>query len=113
MDYHHWYVGMKVVCISGPLIQNRTKITQPIIGSIYTIREIFPCSPQKVDLCPISIRLIEIINTPRQYLEGFSECKFFACRFRPLHNTDISIFNSLLNPTPKQIEKYKKELKHA
>ena len=98
-------VGMKVVRIRecdpprmSPLYEN---LSLPVKGNIYTIREVyleeFKGRSEKCE----AILLVEIINTPREWLGGLREAGFCSAYFRPVveRKTDISIFQKLLTPT--------------
>jgi len=67
-------VGQKVVCIDA-IVSARNGETIPKVGSVYTVREFHGCD---------SIRLVEIVNTPRQYYNAFGECSFYTYKFKPL-----------------------------
>lgn len=93
-----FYVGQKVVCIVDATAwrHGRGEI-KPQKGSIYTVRTIMPSFRFRGEA---TIMLVEIVNKPREYAEGFVECSFRAIRFRPVveRKTDISIFQKLLDP---------------
>jgi len=96
-----WRVGMKVVCIRDFLDCAQGE-TSPQVGSIYTIREISLVQPTVPEWAGhVRFRLVEIINEPRRYLEGVSECWFIHTSFRPLVDNedklDISVFQKLLD----------------
>lgn len=50
----------------------------PIMGNIYTVREIVEIQDD------VGIRLEEIVNLPQIYREGFNECAFHIEDFREL-----------------------------
>lgn len=90
-------VGQKVVCIRKDAWEGGYQDeTDPIYGHVYTIREIvdYPHGP-------VGLLLVEIVNPPRHYAEGFHECDFQSPNFRPVveRNTDISIFTAMLKPS--------------
>ena len=102
----NFYVGQKVVCVDAdgvgssgsPLIEGRT----------YTIRDLGPL-PQwqtKIPGVPadaLGVRLKELRRwSPEQDPEGM----YYTWRFRPLIETDISVFQAMLNPTPKQVREF-------
>lgn len=87
------YSGRKVVCIQDEWYTlNGEQV--PVAGKVYTIREIGSTNGG------IYIRLMEIVNAPRQYANGFAECAFDLDGFRPVdeRKTDISEFEKLLKP---------------
>jgi hypothetical protein len=91
-----FYAGQKVVCIArGPYQEFRDLgFSVPVRGGIYTIREIY--IDPLVSL--IGVRLEEIRN-PHSALFTFpAEPGFCASEFRPVKETDISIFQKLLKP---------------
>ena len=99
MNFH---VGQKIVCVKdSPWRNGYTDEACPTYGNIYTIRaiKIFEQFDNGVGL-----HLCEIVNAPREYQIGFTECFFQASRFRPLakRKTDISIFQEMLLITPKK-----------
>lgn len=83
-------VGMKVVCVRGRVRFNRCDV-QPAIGEIYTVRSVF-VTVEGVE----SIRVNEIIAPLHS---SGKEYGFDASRFRPVVDTDISIFTAMLNPS--------------
>lgn len=73
---------------------------QPVVGSIYTIREFGWNS---------SLRLSEIVNQPRMYAEGWGEAAFYAARFRPLTESKSSIsFTTGADPSSDQFDNRRK-----
>jgi hypothetical protein len=83
--------GQKVVCVASLIKHAMGSEIIPIVGEVYTIRAIL----NDQGLC---FKLREIINTPQQYEEGFTECAFEALAFRPVveRKTDIRIFHEIL-----------------
>lgn len=89
-----FHIGQVVVCIrqfkgDGP----DRDISYPQKGCAYTVRDIIVLGDAA------GIRLEEIINAPRQNLEGYFEPAFVTRNFRPAVKTDISIFTEMLNKT--------------
>jgi hypothetical protein len=87
-------VGQKVVCNRNTKWEGGFQDEiDPIYGHIYTIRGIvhYPFGPA-------GLLLVEIVNAPRSYEEGFYECDFQAPNFRPVveRKTDISVFTAML-----------------
>lgn len=71
-------VGQKVVCIDGQFNATYGEVV-PVNGELYTVREVF----QTQDfLVPVAVRLVEIVNDPRNYCFGWMECGFDARQFR-------------------------------
>lgn len=92
-----FYVGQKVVCVDDRKRFDRfndpREIT-PVKGTVYTVREIVPSNQFS-----FGVLLLEIVNEPIQYLEGYGEMYFNPRRFRPAVSpkTDISIFEKILD----------------
>lgn len=83
-------VGQKVVCIwddwsclNGP---EDVSLPKPRKGEVYTITDI--CDPLVAE------------GPCLKLAEMKSHCRFAARRFRPVHDTDISIFTKMLEPEP-------------
>lgn len=97
-----FHVGQKVVCIWKFMSPNTYGETYPLKGHTYTVRGIEPAIG--VDGC--ALLLEEIVNEPRLYWTPsglrFCECNFWEARFRPVHTTDIAIFEAMLVPTLKE-----------
>lgn len=89
-------VGQKVVCIGGKRIGGHGTEAIPEFGSVYTVREFGADG---------GIRLVEIVNPPLAYIEGFFECTFAVESFRPVveRKTDISVFTALLTPSKSKV----------
>ena len=94
-DLMAFRVGQKVVCISAEGFIDLGEIF-PVVREIYTIREI---KDYHDGIC--GLRLAEIVNKPKFYRGGVTECWFASNRFRPLveRTTDISIFTAMLKPS--------------
>lgn len=98
MSFH---VGQRVVCVNAKRPAGRTYYNDevfPVTGGVYTIRSMF--IRQKTGA--LLLRLYEIVNKEGEYDEGFQEAGFNCSRFRPVRDTDISIFTAMLNPVPKK-----------
>ena len=91
MNFH---VGQKVVCVDD-VFPFGSELNCPVNGCVYTIRD-FEYSDGGAN----GMRLDEIVNEPRAYVDGFVEVAFFLHRFRPVRTTDISIFTAMLAPIP-------------
>lgn len=95
----HWYVGQKVQCIAdweGPYLDKH----YPENGSVYTIEHIEPRFYKGEE--QIGFLLLEISNPPRWLGAKFMEIAFAATGFRPLVNTDISVFEKMLAKKPRK-----------
>lgn len=96
-------VGDKVVCVSefSKSEQHEPWETFPVLGGVYTIRDIFPRQSG------IYLVFEEIVNPKAHYGDsGFTEAKFSARRFRPVtpRKTDISVFERMLKTVGEPIE---------
>ena len=91
-----FYVGQKVVCVN--VRKMLRGYTNPILGSVYTIREDVP-PEMYVDGAP-GILLSEIVNPPEPHPCGDRERPFHSKRFRPVQTTNIDVFLKMLEPTP-------------
>lgn len=100
-----FYVGQKVVCIAkgdwkvskAEHLAGGQSIIVPENGKIYTVRNIYidPLSGEP------GIRLNEIINDKISKWENFTlylEIGWPPHEFRPVKETDISVFKKLLRP---------------
>jgi hypothetical protein len=93
-----FHVGQKVVFI-GPRRDSVRKFfdcINPVVGAVYTIRSIMAPPPGVVG--PTGLRLVEIVNLPRPVEDVIMEITFWDKLFRPVQETDISIFTEMLNP---------------
>jgi hypothetical protein len=73
---------------------------RPKKGTVYTIRniELFDTDPYAGEF---GVRLNELVNPLYPWDDRFlSEGCFNSRRFRPLQETDISIFEKMLEPEP-------------
>jgi hypothetical protein len=90
-------VGQKVVCIA-PVVGGYGDESNPVIGSVYTIRDI-EC-PRPGGIHHTGLRFDEILNEPRAYrgYDELSEVSFSALKFRPIveRKADISVFTKML-----------------
>lgn len=95
MGYLDWHVGMKVVRVAE-FPRQIPGHQYPVVGGIYTIREIFVTL-----LGTVVILLQEVRNPSEPSNVGIREYGFAAEKFRPVHirKTDISIFTQMLNPS--------------
>ena len=99
-------VGQKVVCVDKCWKNKSNSYPDEIFptqNQIYTIRtiELVEDGPH---INVVVVRLIEIVNKTREYVGGRLEPRFYHWHFKPLQETktDISVFNKLLNPAPKE-----------
>jgi len=92
-------IGQRVVCIADNFGPEWTCDALPAKGQAYTVRA-QGLWPYNLGLMP-AILLEEIHNHERAWESGItSECWFWAARFRPVAETDISIFTKMLSPEP-------------
>jgi len=100
-DYTHWHAGMKVVCIGKRPANVEADAVYPVVGEVYTIRELRDDAPRGRD--GIVVLLMEISNThfigkttPGGH--AYLEPGFDPNGFRPVQTqkTDISIFEAML-----------------
>lgn len=92
--------GVKVVCIKKTPWKSMLPgvpwidwgETRPVYKGIYTLRDIHSDDPGFVTL-------VEIVNTPRLYVEGLSEKRFSLSCFRPLvsrtESEDLAVFRRI------------------
>lgn len=103
---HRAKPGDKVVCIRDDFLEGYAHIeTRPVVGGIYTIREIDPNYPKAKSACLVALRLVEIRNPVLPYIEGEYEAAWNYERFRPVEprKTDISIFTDMLKTVGKPV----------
>ena len=100
MSFH---VGQKIVCINGNFKDSRwyRSLYQPKQGHIYTIRDFAHAEYVAASDSPSGsfVYLVEIINPPVLWYNGFWELAWPLRRFRPVieRKTDISIFTKILD----------------
>jgi hypothetical protein len=87
--YLDWAVGDFVICIKDLKWYANKGETVPELGKVYTIRAF------EADTM-VCIFLVEIINEPRTYRQGFGECRFVATAFRKLQRKRIEVFTDML-----------------
>ena len=95
-DMTVWQPGMRCVCIHGPFFPGDDDDIEPIVGGVYTVRSVELCSGFVV------LRLREIVNSERSYVDGNGERGFLGNRFRPLSETRLDQFRAHLAPTPRE-----------
>jgi hypothetical protein len=95
-----FHVGQKIVCVdddfAGRNMFSRIPSNLPVKNAVYTIRGFVDARGKTF------IRLVEILNTPRQISgTAIEEPAFNADRFRPIvsRKTSIGIFTAMLNPS--------------
>jgi hypothetical protein len=83
-----FYVGQRVVCVDDRPLRGCRFSTVPKLGVKYTIRDL---------RAEFGVQVVEIVNTPRLYREGFMEAWYNPRRFRPIEEKshDISIFRAI------------------
>ena len=94
------YIGQKIVCVGGPDRIIFYWEIQPKRNAVYTIRDIRPRGDR------LAFLLVEIVNPPANYDQGFDECGFWASRFKPVKTfkNDISIFQRIVDKVNKKIK---------
>jgi hypothetical protein len=100
-----FHVGQKVTLVndrsedpSARRFYETHGVVYPVVGVVYTVRKVAPHTISGVLL----LLLEEINNRDASTILGFDlEPGFEAYRFRPVvtRSTDISIFQSMLNPS--------------
>ena len=90
-QYPWLVVGAKVTLIEAPTRVSDVGNIFPEYGVTYTVRDISIHSSGV-----IGIRLIEIVNPVRVYLDGIDECLFRADEFRPVRTTSTGTGMSIL-----------------
>ena len=99
----NWHVGQRVVCIRDDYkVICPTQIAGGGVlraGHVYTIRGFNLAEGVVGTGC--GFYLEEIVNPLCQYSDGvWREMSFDQCGFRPIKETDISIFTAMLNEVP-------------
>lgn len=93
-------VGQKIVCVTdiSKLSIRMFQEVLPLKDKVYTVRELYDSS---------SIRLVEIVNRPNFYKQGFAECVFMNSCFKALdYNTSaVSEVLSKFKITEEKIDK--------
>ena len=102
-----FFVGQKVVCVNVTPrrdgLRPRYRSTAiPVLGAVYTIRELFDANPYGYD--EVGLLVEEVVNPVRRYIAktGPVKCEQFwlSYRFRPVRTTNIDVFLEMLEPTP-------------
>ena len=102
-----FHVGQKVVCVDDTYpdtwpdneLGYRTP-HRPKKGYVYTIRNIEPFDTGEF-AGEFGVRLVELVNPTWSWDDRpKAEGCFAARRFRPVSETDISVFEKLLEPEP-------------
>jgi hypothetical protein len=99
-----FFVGQKVTLVLDIINRGREE-NRPRKGEVYTVRTVEWAN----DVGSEAIRLVEIVNIPRQYNNAFGELRFISKCFRPVveKKTDISIFTAMLTPHKNKTVKVK------
>lgn len=95
-----WHVGQRVVCVDA----HKPKVNIIISGSLreraaYTVRSVF------VHEGVVALRLEEICCVLWRAISPYGddqECAFEAARFRPVVESDISVFTAILDRVNKR-----------
>lgn len=98
-----FHVGQKVVCVddSGQRLMSEDE-RAVVKAHVYTIREID--SGRQGDDLRGGLRLVEIRNPTVFTRFGWIERWYHPQRFRPVRETDISIFTKLLDDVPLHVK---------
>lgn len=88
------HIGQKLRCIDDSNFKGAGDEAHPVRGGVYTIRSSYFSKSLQCEL----IRLVEIVNTPRPYVDGYLESGFYPSRFRAVRSSDISVFKAMLSP---------------
>ncbi len=82
-------INQKVVCIDDAFgsVHRRHIKEFPIIGNIYTIRDIIPAQEANGSETA-AVLLHEIVNPPSPIRPEWGECGFMASRFREIEDMD-------------------------
>ena len=99
-----FHIGQKVVCVNGEFNKSWADlpVSLPQQREVYTIRALGCFNFNGSPATPV-MWLFEIQNNEELWEDGSAgEVGFDVHRFRPVKETDISIFTAMLTPTPKQ-----------
>jgi hypothetical protein len=99
-----WIPGTLVECVQ-PVYQGSRNETVPVVGVVYTVREWVPDIPSYPDgKLRDCVRLDEIRNPVYRYRHGRAEAAFICRHFRPLSDSRLDVFRSLLADLPQDAE---------
>ncbi|MHA6684469.1 hypothetical protein [Mesorhizobium sp. A556] len=98
-----WKAGDKVVCVKRIVADVWAGEILPLVGAVYTIREIAVSVTDGQE--SVGIRLKEVVNAPRQYSNAFAEALWPIQAFRPVQTrkSDISIFTAMLHGAKRSV----------
>lgn len=104
----NWHIGQRVVCVRDDFQFLPCQVARggvPKKGSVYTIRGFNIASPENPIIgTGCGFYLVEVINPQCRYDDvGWREMSFDQCAFRPVKETDISIFHAMLDPVPERV----------
>ena len=93
----HLHPSQKVALIR-PMGKDGFAVNVPLMGQVYTVRDIRLCFNPTSMGQEVGISLIEIVNAPLVWPWGTSEPHFAHYYFRPLtdQKTDITVFTRML-----------------
>ncbi len=96
-----FHVGQRVVCIArGVWLAARSLgCTVPVSGQVYTIRDVYVDPYDKVS---VGVHLVEVVN-PKDYCGRPVEVGWHVHEFRPVRETDISVFLAMLSKAPEEV----------
>ncbi len=84
-------VGQRVICVRPPRPTDYGEVCA-VKGVVYTVRN------AAVGVDGPLIRVEEIVNRPRKYFGGVTECWFMVTNFRPVDERRLDVFRSALEP---------------
>lgn len=99
-----FHIGQMVVCVADDW--NDVDVFGekcPVKGHVYTIR----CIEIGIDIGrdeEAFFRFDEIVNPILDYPSGRADANFHARAFRPVKQTSIDCFTSILNQTPQKVD---------
>lgn len=97
-----FHVGQRVVCIArGDWPRARAEgLRVPVRGQVYVIRDVY-VDPNYDE---VGVRLVEVVNPRDMLFNGEPwETGWLADEFRPVRETDISIFTAMLTRVPEEV----------
>lgn len=89
-----FHVNQLVLCVQRSTPSEYCE-TRPFSGHVYTVRDV-----SYHEIGGPLIRLAEIVNLPRQYVQGVEETWFVSSSFRPIDDVRLLQFRKLLAPQP-------------
>jgi hypothetical protein len=108
--------GQRVVCIADNWCvpsKMKGRVNLPIRGIIYTIRDVevgLPCKCAYAGIVALSFEECRNDVVSCCHCSLRAEVVFWSDYFRPVRDTSIEDLRSLLNPTPDQVGRVRREL---